>query len=474
MAHNSKKAVALVLTAMIAATALAGCGGSSSNNQQSQAPTAQSQTPAESQAASGENSTAAQTTDLLGEEMTAKIKDLIAQEAEQTDNKISLKVWCAGNDANLEKYLVNKFKEKYNDSRYELNVIVLPGIGEDKAGDQLLQDPKKGADVFSVADNNLRDLVEQSAVAEVGKAFQANVLSDNTDASVEACKIDGKIYAFPKTSDNGFFLYYDKRVYTDEKDVETFDGLIEKAAAQNKNVLMAIDNAWYNTGFFFTAGCTITLKDGVQSADFDTDKGLSAVKAMCHLAEKTNKGFKGTGDDSVVIQGFQSGTLAAAITGTWNGAAIRDTLGDENVGAAKLPTVLMDGEQKQLDSFGGYKVMAVRASTEYPNTAQVLAYYLTSQESQEARYECKDDSGKDIGRGLLPTNNEALKADNIKNDVAIKAVEDQRPFSHPQSCVGGKYWTPVGSIGSDINAANGKLSDADIQKKLSDVVTSLN
>lgn len=476
MAHNSKKAVAIVLAAMMAATALAGCGGST-GNQQSQAPAAsgtESQAPSgtESQAPSGENSTAAPSVDIFSEEMTAQIKDKIAAEAEKTDNKISLKMWCASNDAKLEKYLVEKFKTLYADSRYELSIKVAPGIGEDNAGDQILQDPTKGADVFSIADNNLRELVEQKAVAEVGTAFAGNVANDNTDASIEACKIDGKLYAFPKTSDNGFFLYYDKRVYKDEKDIATFDSLVDIAAAQNKNVLMAIDNAWYNTGFFFTAGCTISLENNVQKADFESDKGVSAVKAMCHLAEKTNKGFKGTGDDSVVIQGFQSGTIAAAVTGTWNGAAIRDTIGAENVGAAKLPTVLMDGEQKQLESFGGYKIMAVRSSTNYPLTAQVLAYYLTSQEAQEARYSCKDDSGASIGRGLLPTNNKALESDEIKDDAAIKAVDDQRQYSHPQSCVGGKYWTPVGSIGSDINAANGKLSDDQIKQKLSEVVAS--
>lgn len=474
MAHNSKKAVAIVLTAMMAATALAGCGGSSGNqpaasNPQSQAPASSG---TESQASSGENSTAAQSVDILGDEMTAKIKDKIAAEAEKTDNKVELKLWCASGDATLEKKLVEDFKTKYSDSRYELKVKVSPGTGEDTAADQILQDPTKGADVFSIADNKLRELVEQKAVAEVGTAFAGNVANDNTDASVEACKIDGKLYAFPKTSDNGFFLYYDKRVYKDPKDVETFDSLVDIAAQNNKNALMAIDNAWYNSGFFFTAGCTISLENNVQKTDFNSDKGVSAVKAMCHLAEKTNKGFKGSGDDSVVIQGFQSGTIAAAVTGTWNGAAIREAIGAENVGAAKLPTVLMDGEQKQLHSFGGYKIMAVRSSTNYPLTSQVLAYYLTSQTSQESRYSC-DKDGKDIGRGLLPTNKKALESDKIKDDAAIAAVDAQREFSHPQSCVGGKYWTPVGAIGSDINAANGKLSDADITAMLEKAVTSM-
>lgn len=472
MAHSSKKAVAIVLTAMMAATALAGCGGSGTTTSSAPAANSGSNSTA-STTASGEASKGA-SVDMFSDDMTKTIKDTLAKEAEKHDNKIDLKLWCASNDASFEKYLVEEFKKLYSDSRYELKVRVSAGTGEDKAGDEILKDPKKGADVFSVADNKLRELVDAKAVAEIGGAFNTNASNDNTAASIESCKIDGKLYAFPKTSDNGFFLYYDKRIYKDAKDLETFDGLVSKAAENNKNVLMAIDNAWYNSGFFFTAGCNISLENNVQKADFNSDKGVSAVKAMCHLAESSNKGFKGTGDDSVVVQGFQSGSLAAAVTGTWNGAAIRDAIGAENVGAAKLPTILINGEQKQLESFGGYKIVCARASTDYPTAAQVLAYYLTCQKSQELRYSgAKDSSGKSISRGLLPTNTKALETDAIKNDEAVAAVDAQRPFSHPQSLVGGKYWTPVGAIGSDINAANGKLDDNKINEMLKNAVDAM-
>lgn len=472
MAGKSKKAVALVLTAMMAASALAGCGGSSSGGTTSSTPSASTPSSSSQEGSTGgETSTTVESVDIFSDEITTQIKDAIAAEA--VDGVVDIKMWCSGSDLIFEKSLVSKFKELYADSRYELKVTVLGTVGEDQAATKITEDPKVGADVFSFADDQLRTLVTAGAIAKVAPLFFNNVIADNTEDAVEVCSIDGTAYAFPKTSDNGYFLYYDKTVFAEE-DIATFDGLVSKAAAKNTNVLIALDNAWYNSGFFFTAGCTVSLEDGkTQKADFNTDKGVSAVKAMCHLAESTDKGFIGTGDDSAIVQGFQSGRIKAAVTGTWNGPAIRNAIGAENVGAAKLPTVLMDGEQKQLHSFGGYKVMGVNAYSKFPTASQALAYYLTSSESQKLRYSgATNDKGESISRGLIPTNKAVLETDELKADPAAQAIESQREFSHPQSNVGGKYWTPVGAIGGEINSAKGSLSDAKINEILDSAIAS--
>ena len=115
MASNSKRAVALVLTAMMAASALAGCGGSSSGSTASTgggATTASTDT-------STDASASADAVDLDSEEIQKQIKDAIAQEAEATGGKISMKLWCSGDDLQFEKTLIKEFKDKYADSRYE-------------------------------------------------------------------------------------------------------------------------------------------------------------------------------------------------------------------------------------------------------------------------------------------------------------------------------------------------------------------
>ncbi len=479
MVSKSKRAAALVLTAVLAAASLAGCGGTttvtSGGTQTSGGTTSSAST--ESNAGSG----AGDAVDIDSEETIKTIKDAMAKEAEATGGKISMKLWCSGDDLKFEKKLIEEFKEKYKDDRFEIKIQASGAIGEDAAGGKIVESPQDGADVFNFADDQLSTLVEAKAIAKVANLFQNNVVKNNSEDAVTVCKINDTAYAFPKTSDNGYFMYYDKRVFKDEKSVENMDDMIKTANEAGKSVYLNLSNGWYNTGFFFTAGCTVEYKDGVQTADYANEKGLAAAKAMCHLAENIDKGFVGTagsaGDNAAVQQGFANNQYAAAIIGTWMGPAIKKSIGEENVGAAKLPTVLMDGEQKQLHSFGGYKVVGVNAFTKYPTTAQTLAYFLTTGESQLKRYAC---------RGLIPTNNEALQTKetvknilddtdvqvDIQSDPALKAIDAQRQYAHPQgSSVGGKYWASnIGGFGSEIVTAKGKISDADLEKKLKDLV----
>lgn len=471
MASNSKKAAALVLTAMIAATSLVGCasGGSSGGSTASTGGSTGSTASAAGDASTGDGDASAEevsAVDVYSEEYTKAIKDAIAAEAEAAgSNKIKLKLWCAGDDRKFELSRIEEFKKLYSDSRYEITVSA-QGIGEDQAGGKIIESPQDGADVFSFADDQLSQLVEAKAIAQVADLFNANVIKNNTADSVKVCSSGNIPYAFPKTSDNGYFLYYDKRVYTDEKDLETFDKLIEVAKSKNKNVFFSMGNAWYNTGFFFTAGCTITYENEVQTATLNTNEGLSAAKAMCHIAENADNGFVGSagqsGENAVVQQGFASGKYAAAVIGTWVAPAIKESIGAENLGAAKLPTVLMDGEQKQLQSFAGYKILGVNAFTKYPTTAQALAYFLTNGDSQLERYKT---------RGFIPTNNEALENEEVKSDPARQAIDAQKPFSHPQGAsVGGKYWAAgIGGFGDTIVNKKGKVSDNELKTMLDDI-----
>jgi len=370
-------------------------------------------------------------------------------------------LWCSADDKSFEEGLMKEFQEKYADSRYTFKIKPQP-VGEGDAGGKILAGPKDGADVFSFADDQLSSLVEAGALSEVAQLFNSNVVNENSEKAIEVCTVNGKSYAFPKTSDNGYFLYYDKTVLSEE-DVATFDGIIEKANAAGKAFFFPMSDPWYNAGFFFAAGCTIEYKNGVQTATFNTDEGLAAVKAMCHIAEKVGQGYEGdagsAGGNAYIAQHFKDGKLCAAVTGTWNGPAIKEAIGAENVAAAKLPTVLMNGEQKQLDSFGGYKLIGVNAYSNYPITAQALAYYLGKADSQVRRYQV---------RGLIPTANAALDVEEIHNDVARIAIDAQAPYSHAQGqSVSGKYWSAgTGDYGGNILNKKGQLTDDEIKADL--------
>ena len=423
MVSKSKKAVALLLTAMMAASALAGCasggGTTTSSTPSTSSPASTTDTTPSSTESTTEASKVA-AVNLDDPEIIAKIKDQMAAEAEKTGGTIKMTLWCSADDKSFEEGLMKEFQEKYADSRYTFKIKPQP-VGEGDAGGKILAGPKDGADVFSFADDQLSSLVEAGALSEVAQLFNGHGVNENSEKAIEVCTVNGKTYALPKTSDNGYFLYYDKTVLSEE-DVATFDGIIEKANAAGKAFFFPMSDPWYNAGFFFTAGCTIEYKNGVQTATFNTDEGLAAVKAMCHIAEKVGQGYEGdagsAGGNAYIAQHFKDGKLCAAVTGTWNGPAIKEAIGAENVAAAKLPTVLMNGEQKQLDSFGGYKLIGVNAYSNYPITAQALAYYLGKADSQVRRYQV---------RGLIPTANAALDVEEIHNDVARIAIDAQAP-----------------------------------------------
>lgn len=476
MASKAKRATALILGAMMIATAFTACGSSGGT------------TSTPSTASNGGNTSTPQASmeavDILGDEYTAKLKEKMAEEAAASgkDGKvIELTVWCSSDDGTFEKAIVKEFQEKYADSRYTFDITVKAVVGEDKAATKLMEDASVGADVLSIADDQINDLYTAGKISEVADIFQASVMADNTPESVEACARDGIALGFPKSSDNGFLLFYDKRVYPNAEDIATFDSLIEKANAQNKHVFMSMGNAWYNSAFFLTAGCTITLEDNVQSADFNTDKGVKAVQAMQHIIANLDHGFQSAseaGENADIESGFNDESLAAAITGTWMSHAISKAIGEENLGAAKLPTILIDGEQQQLQSFGGYKVVVVNSVTKFNITAQTLAYYMTCPETQAKRHSgYTNDKDEDISRGSIPTATATLESAAVKSDPAAQAIEAQRPYSQPQSNCGGKYWTPIGSIGSDLisDQRNGVVADEEkIMERLNTAVGALN
>ncbi len=397
--------------------------------------------------------------DLDSDETVDIIKAKMQEEA--VDGVIKITVWCSSDDVSFEKTLVADFEEKFSQSGTELDIEVRP-VGAEMAASKIIEEPSEGADVFSFSEDTLSSLVESRDISPVAAYYSDSVAGANTSASVAASSVDDDLYAFPISNDDGYFLYYDKRVLSEE-DVKTFDGMIEKANASGKSVFMDLNNAWYATGFFLTAGCDINYTDGKQTAAFGTTEGLAAAKAICHISESQGKGYEGypgpMGDIAYVKSGFEDGTLAAAVIGTWVAPELKLSIGEDNIGAAKLPTVLMDGEQKQLESFGGHILMGINSFSKVPFSAQTLAYFLSSESSQLKMHET---------RGKIPTNKNALDNEAVASDPATAAIEEQRPYAHPQSkTVGNIYWScGLASVCGNIVNNYGAVSDDELMEQL--------
>lgn len=385
-----------------------------------------------------------------------------------SNETVSLRVWGGEEDQNLLKELVEKFKTTYPDQKFNIEIGV---ESESTAKDTILTDVEAAADVFAFASDQIVDLNNAKALANIedmdaaiqnyAKKSIADVKAANGDGSVEAASIDGKLMAFPMTGGNGYFLYYDSSVISEE-DAATWDTLLAAADKAGKKVGMTLASGWYDASFFYGAGFTTGLNDdGTTAIDFNgTSKdgytGVQVTQSMLNIA--SNKAFMAIADGDISNQ-IAGGTLAAVISGTWDAENAQKVFGD-GYAATKLPTYTLDGKQVQQGSVSGYKFIGVNAYSKNVGWATVLAEFLTNEESQTTRFE---------QRQLAPTNKKVAASDEVSKNVAIAASGAQDAYGVIQT-VSAKYWDPAKTFGEMI--AQGSISATD-EKAIQDALDTM-
>ena len=386
----------------------------------------------------------------------------------EENETIKLTVWGAEEDQNLLKELTDKFQETYKDQTFDIQIGV---ESESTAKDTVLTDVEAAADVYAFADDQISDLVKAGALLKLddyadalqlaGKTLD-DVKAANVDGSIEAATVDGSLYAFPRAADNGYFLYYDSSVLTEE-DVASWDSLLAAADKAGKKVGMTLASGWYNASFFYGAGFTTGLnEDGTTAMDWngtsaDGYTGVDVVKGMLDIAG--NSAFMAIADGDISNQ-LASGNLVACVSGTWDGITAQNVYGD-GYAATKLPTFKVGDAQVQQGSVAGYKFVGVNGYSENSGWAVLLADYISNEEAQQAFFDQRE-SG--------PSNKNVAASDSVKENVALGALAQQAEFAQAQK-VGGKYWDPAQTFGELI--AQGTLSaddDAAIQEALDNLV----
>ena len=344
-----------------------------------------------------------------------------------------IKIWVAENTVEFTKAQVEAFKAA-NPEYANMTVTIQP-VGEGDAASNMLTDVEAGADLYVFAQDQLARLVAAGALVDVLPENAEIVAAQNDAGSVAAVKLGETMYAYPMTSDNGYFLYYDKSVVTDPSNMEA---ILADCEAAGKNVYFEINSGWYQTAFFFGAGCTLTYGTNDEGAiismdcDYASENGLKALKSMIKLAQSP-----------IHVNGSSASNatnLGAIVDGTWDAVAVQGILG-ENYAAVKLPTI--DGYQ--LGGFGGFKMLGVKPQTDDAKLAacDALALFLSSGEVQTARFEA-------VGWG--PSNLEAQQSEAVKADIALSALAAQLANTMPQGQYPGEYWTLATALGDDILA----------------------
>lgn len=365
---------------------------------------------------------------------------------------ITLKVWGSQDDQEMLKGMIEEFKTANTDKTWDITLGV---VGEPDARQKYLEDPEAAADVFAFANDQLNDLVNAGALYKVTRNVE-NFSEVYSEGTIEAATIDGQLYAYPMTADNGYFMYYDSTVFSEE-DVLSLDTMLEKADATGKKVFMDVSNGWYIASFFLGNGGTLSIKDDKQVTNFNDAKGLQAGEAIKNFT--AHNAFL-TGDDSVLIAGFEDGSVAAGVSGTWNAEAVMKALGD-GYNATKLPSYTTEDGLVQMGSFAGYKFIGVNSQTKHPVEAMDLAAWLTNEENQVKRFEL---------RQMGPANINAAKSEAVQADIALSALAEQSNYATSQKDVLGSFWNPSEAFGTAMEAKDYSKS---VQQMLDDMVAQI-
>jgi len=355
---------------------------------------------------------------------------------------VNLLVWV-GDDADQPwiNGVIEAFKAANPDTMFDIKVGIQ---SESTAKATVLTDVTAAADVFTFADDQLNELVTAGALQAVSENMDA-IIAANTAGSVAAATLDGTLYAYPATADNGYFMFYNKAVFSAE-DVMTLDKMLEVAAAAGKKVSMEMSGAWYMYSFFAGAGLTLGLAaDGVNNVcNWNaTDTAITGVQvAEAMLAIAKNPGFINQGDGEFVT-GVKDGSVVAGINGVWNAVVAQEAWG-ENYAAVKLPTYTVNGAQVQMSSFAGYKLVGVNAYSANVGWAMKFADFMTNEASQASRFAI---------RGQGPANLAVGMSEAVQAAPAIAALAAQSAYATTQR-VGGNYWSPAGTFGAIIYGGN--------------------
>ena len=357
------------------------------------------------------------------------------------------KIWVAEAAVELTKQQIKNYNESNGDG-IVINATV-EAVGESEAATQMITDVEAGADIFCFAQDQFARLVQASALSQLGQAAATFVKESNAASTVSAATSGDIVYAYPLTADNGYFMYYDKSVITDESHITSMEQLIADCEAANKYFAFELEgSAWYNAAFFFATGCKSewTADDNGTfikvTEDYYSENGLKALKGMYKLLK--SKAYL----NSSASSSFSAATGSAIlVSGAWAYNEILEILGD-NFGVAELPSFTVDGSTYHLASFSGCKLLGVKPQQDAKRSTALhkFAQYLTGEAAQSERFDT-------LAWG--PSNLKAQDDPDVQANPALAALLKQSQYAVPQGQYPNFFWDNAKTIATGAKDSDG-------------------
>ena len=369
---------------------------------------------------------------------------------EAAPEAITLKVWAPQEDqVDANSWLI-QIQAQFQAAHPEYVITWDNGVcPEGDAATMVTADPSAAADVYMYANDQLGTLLQAGALAKLGGSYLEQVQNDVSATYVNTVtSTDGGVYGFP-VAPNTWFMYYNKALVGDA-DLTSLESVLEKGI-----VAFEVKNSWYLPSFFFAAGGTLFGETGTDAAagvQFGGEIGVNATNAVLDLLENPN--FKVDGD-GYGNAGLKDGSVVAYFSGSWDYAGLFEALG-ENLGAVPAPTVMINGEAKQLKAYAGSKVVGVNPNAKNMKAAMQFAAFLASADSQLLRFQLRN-----ITPAVTALGENAEVAASIVA-AAESATMAYASVAQPTIAEMNPVWGPVGTFGT--NLADGAVTRENVQE----------
>ena len=452
-----KKGVLLMLLCIVVFCFVA-CGEKQSNNEEKGSTTLEKSTENIEDSSSQENTT---TSNDSTEEITTSSST--EQETEHNINTdVTIKVWANSDD--IGSGWIAERCEAFKKLHPEWNITF--DIEECDSGRELStleKDPTVGAAVYSYGSDIFLNLKDKNFIAPFSALYVEEIKKNSMESTLKLVTAGNEIYGAPYTGET-WFMYYDKRVYS-EDDVKSLDVMMEK-----KTVAFPLDNSWYMHSFYEGNGCSLNggINDGSLGMDLGGQKSIDVTK---YLIDKISTGKMVWGEDNNSGQKLLcEGKVGAYFSGSWDSNWIKSQLGD-NMGVAEVPTYNLNGKDIQMYSFYSTKSYGVNPQSEaysvFPEAVEAFAVFLSNAESQKLHYEI---------RGTMPVSKELMEGGCYSDDrvveVQYNVIKNKSVVLPSNLTFNTYYWNNMGEFINELR--NGGINYDNVDKKVEDLNYLLN
>lgn len=431
---------------------------------------------------------------LLATTMAVSVVGGLAACGGDEDDPNLITIWAPINAIRAYKATMDDFAEAYPEyAHFTYNFVAK---AESEVQGSMSTKPSAGAEVFFFASDHYGNMMHSKYLTPLPDEYATKVTERDVKSAVDFVTDENKIYAFPATNDNGYFLYYDDTKLSAD-DVKSLDTIMSRCKDNGWKIHYNYGDSWYSGSFLMGLGCKFGYEDSTMKhykADLTTPEAYAAGYAMLHYAsDAVNK----IDDKNYVVNilkdvgaGFADGSIVAGITYASDYFNFKTAFTNKNkladldhIKATKLPTfkATVEGQEEKeynMGCFYGAKYCGVnRAKSEEKILASLaLANWFTREEGQRVRFE-RDGSG--------PSNKNVMNDEEVKKNVGLVAYSEQIALGDKVNCVQGAqsqaFWGDSGIktltnglFTHDSTGAATITTKEQVKKALDDLASALN